>query len=99
MLFLVFGLVMEFPILLVLLSRLGVIKLSVLRRSRRYVFLTIVIFSVVITPGGDPISPTVMSAVMYALYEFTIFFLARNQQLERDDVEPTIDPDDAGAGA
>src|SRR4051812_314917 len=99
MLFLVFGLVMEFPIVLVLLSRLGVIKLSVLRRSRRYVFLAIVIFSVVITPGGDPISPTVMSVVMYALYEFTIFFLARNNRLERDDAEPVLDPDDSGGAA
>jgi sec-independent protein translocase protein TatC len=99
MLFLVFGLVMEFPILLVLLSRLGVIKLSVLRKSRRYVFLGIVIFAVVITPGGDPVSPTVMSAVMYALYEFTIFFLDRNKQLQRDDAQAPTDPDDAGAAA
>jgi sec-independent protein translocase protein TatC len=96
MLFLVFGVVMEFPIVLVLLSRLGVIKLSVLRRSRRYVFLGIVIFAVVITPGGDPISPTVMSAVMYALYEFTIFFLARNQQLARDLTEPEAESEPAG---
>lgn len=79
MLFLVFGLVMEFPIVLVLLARLGVIKPEKLRASRRYVFLGIVIFSVVITPGGDPISPTVMSAVMYVLYEFTIFFLGRSR--------------------
>jgi sec-independent protein translocase protein TatC len=97
MLFLVFGLVMEFPILLVLLSRLGVIKLSVLRKSRRYVFLGIVIFAVVITPGGDPVSPTVMSAVMYALYEFTIFFLDRNKQLQRDETQTPTDPDDAGS--
>jgi sec-independent protein translocase protein TatC len=85
MLFLVFGVTMEFPIVLVLLSRLGVVKLSWLRKSRRYVFLGIVVFSVVITPGGDPISPTVMSLVMYALYEFTIFFLARSHRLDLED--------------
>jgi sec-independent protein translocase protein TatC len=84
MIFIVFGAVMEFPIVLVLLSRLGVIKLSVLKKNRRYVFLGIVIFAVVITPGGDPISPTVMSVVMYALYEFTIFFLTRTGQLDRE---------------
>jgi sec-independent protein translocase protein TatC len=99
MLFLVFGVVMEFPIVLVLLSRLGVIKLSVLRRSRRYVFLAIVVFSVVITPGGDPISPTVMSAVMYALYEFTIFFLGRGNQLDREEAEATVEVSDTDAGA
>lgn len=82
MLFLVFGAVMEFPIVLVLLSKLGVVKPERLRASRRYVLLAIVIFSVVITPGGDPVSPTVMSAVMYVLYEFTIFFLTRMQRAE-----------------
>ena len=80
MLFLVFGAVMEFPIVLVLLSKLGVIKAEKLRASRRYVLLGITIFAVVITPGGDPISPTVMTIVMYVLYEFTIFFLGRTQR-------------------
>jgi len=84
---------------LVLLSRLGVIKLSFLRKQRRYVFLGIVIFAVVITPGGDPISPTVMSAVMYALYEFTIFFLDRNKQLQRDEATANVDDADADAAA
>lgn len=89
MLFLVFGAVMEFPIVLVLLSKLGVIKSEKLRASRRYVFLGIVIFSVVITPGGDPVSPTVMSAVMYVLYEFTIFFLGRTKRADDTEVGST----------
>jgi sec-independent protein translocase protein TatC len=80
--FLVFGAVMEFPILLILLTKLGILNRDRLRSSRRYVLLGIVIFSVVITPGGDPISPTVMSAVMYVLYEFTIFMLGRSSQPE-----------------
>lgn len=84
MLFIVFGVVMEFPIVLVLLSKLGVVKAEKLRASRRYVLLGITIFSVVITPGGDPISPTVMTIVMYVLYEFTIFFLGRTGRKDDD---------------
>jgi sec-independent protein translocase protein TatC len=80
MIFLIFGAVMEFPIVLVVLSRLGIVNRDRLRASRRYVLLGIVIFAVVITPGGDPISPTVMSAVMYLLFEFTIFWLGRGGQ-------------------
>ena len=60
---------MQFPIVLVLLNRLGLLPVARLKASRRYVLLAIVIFAVVVTPGGDPISPLVMSAVMYALYE------------------------------
>jgi len=48
-----------------------------LKGSRRYVILGIVIFAVVVTPGGDPVSPLVMSAVMYGLYELTILVLGR----------------------
>jgi len=80
MIFLIFGAVMEFPIALVLLHKLGIISVDKLRTSRRYVILGIVIFSVIITPGGDPISPMVMSVTMYALFEFTIFLLIRSDR-------------------
>jgi sec-independent protein translocase protein TatC len=79
-LFLAFGLVMQFPIVLVLLSKVGIVNVERLRRGRRYVVLGIVIFAVVVTPGGDPISPIIMSAVMYPLYELTIWLVARGQR-------------------
>lgn len=75
--FLIFGAVMEFPIALVFLAKLGILSVDMLRRSRRMVILGIVVFAVVVTPGGDPISPMVMAGVMYALFEFTIHMLAR----------------------
>jgi sec-independent protein translocase protein TatC len=78
--FLGFGAVMEFPIALVLLAKLGILSVERLRASRRYVLLGIVVFSVVITPGGDPVSPTVMAAVMYLLFELTIVLLGRGRR-------------------
>jgi sec-independent protein translocase protein TatC len=79
--FLGFGVVMQFPILLILLTKLGVLSVARLRASRRYALLIIVIFAVVVTPGGDPVSPLVMSGVMYALYEATIVVLARQERV------------------
>jgi sec-independent protein translocase protein TatC len=81
MIFLLFGLVMEFPIVLVLLAKLGILSIDRLRSSRRMVLLGVVVFAVVATPGGDPISPIVMSGVMYLLYEFTIWMLARGERV------------------
>lgn len=72
MLFLIFGLVMEFPIVLVLLSKVGIVTSKRLAANRRFVFLGIFVFAVVATPGGDPISPAVMGSVMYLLYEASI---------------------------
>ena len=74
-LFLAFGLVMEYPIVLVLLAKVGIITSARLRRSRRVVILAIAIISAVVTPGGDPISPTVLGVTMYLLYEFSIVLI------------------------
>jgi sec-independent protein translocase protein TatC len=70
--FLAFGLTMEFPIILVLLSKVGIITSARLRSSRRYVILGIAVFAAIVTPGGDIISPVVLGLVMYALYELSI---------------------------
>ncbi len=75
--FLAFGLVMEFPILLVGLSRVGIITSERLRASRRYVILGIAIFSAVATPGGDLVSPFALGGTMYVLFELTAFFIKR----------------------
>ena len=74
-LFLAFGLTMEFPIVLVLLSKVGIITSGRLRSSRRFVILGIAIFSAVVTPGGDLVSPTVLGVVMYLLYELSIILV------------------------
>ena len=68
-LMLAFGVVMEFPIVLVALARIGILNYRRLAAQRRFIILGIVIFAVVVTPGGDPISPSLLSAVMYVLFE------------------------------
>jgi sec-independent protein translocase protein TatC len=72
---LAFGLVMEFPIVLIVLSRVGILSYERLARQRRFVLLGIVIFAVVVTPGGDPFSPSILSAVMYVLFEISLFII------------------------
>ncbi|MGZ9276977.1 MAG: twin-arginine translocase subunit TatC [Candidatus Limnocylindrales bacterium] len=76
--FLAFGIVMEFPILLVGLSRVGILTSERLRASRRYVILGIAIFSAVATPGGDLVSPFVLGGTMYLLFELTALFIRRS---------------------
>lgn len=75
--FLAFGLVLEFPILLVGLSRVGILSSDRLATSRRYVILGIAIFAATATPGGDLVSPFVLGGTMYLLFEATILFIRR----------------------
>ena len=76
-LFLAFGVLMEFPILLVGLSRVGIVTSERLRRARRLVVLGIAVFAAVVTPGGDLVSPTVLGVTLYILFEGTIVFIRR----------------------
>ena len=76
--FLAFGLVMEFPILLVGLSMVGIVTSQRLSSMRRMVILGIAIFSAVVTPGGDLVSPFVLGITMYILFELTIIFIRRS---------------------
>lgn len=75
--FLVFGVVMEFPIVLFALARVGILSSARLASSRRIVALVIAIFAAVATPGGDPFSPLVLGGTMYLLFEGTLFFIRR----------------------
>lgn len=77
-LFLAFGIVMEFPILLYGLARVGILSSGRLRSSRRYAILAIAVFAAVATPGGDLVSPGVLGITMYLLYELTILLIRRS---------------------
>jgi sec-independent protein translocase protein TatC len=77
-LFLVFGLVMEFPILLFGLSRVGILTSQRLRQSRRMVVLGVAVFSALATPGGDIVSPVVLGGTMYLLFELTVLAIKRS---------------------
>jgi sec-independent protein translocase protein TatC len=76
-LFLVFGLIMQFPIILYALSRVGIVTSKRLSGARRQAILGITVFAAVITPGGDLVSPIALAVTMYALYEGTIFVIKR----------------------
>ena len=78
--FLAFGLVMQFPIVLVLLSRWASSASSGCGAAGATSFVGIFIFAVVVTPGGDPISPVIMAVVMYPLYELTIWLVGRSDR-------------------
>lgn len=71
-LFLAFGVVMEFPIVLILLSKVGIVTSARLRRSRRYAVLAIAVFALLVTPGGDIVSPAVLMCFLFGLYEASI---------------------------
>jgi sec-independent protein translocase protein TatC len=72
---LAFGLVLEFPIVLIGLSRVGILNYRRIASRRRWALLAIVLFAIVLTPGGDPISPLILSGVMFLLFEGSLLII------------------------
>lgn len=66
------GVIFEMPAIMFLLVRIGVVQIEMLRRTRRYAFVIIVVIAAFITPTGDPYNLLLLALPMYALYELGI---------------------------
>jgi sec-independent protein translocase protein TatC len=66
-----FGFVFELPVIVVFLTRIGVVTPKFLRKSRRFAYLIIVIFGVLISPP-ELISHLSVTVPMVCLYELSI---------------------------
>jgi len=74
-LILIFALAAEYPIVLVFLSRVGIVTSAKLRAWRRGAIVGIVVISTVATPGTDLVSPVILAVTLIILYEFSILLV------------------------
>jgi len=81
------GLAFQFPLVLILLIRIGLLSVSSLRSSRRIVLVILMISAALITPGGDPVSLCILTIPLYFLYEISIL-IGTLIEKKRDAVEP-----------
>mgnify|MGYP001179054029 CR=1 FL=1 len=78
------GIAFQFPLILILLIRIGILSVKKLRESRRLVLVILMVSAALITPGGDPVSLCILTIPLYILYEFAILFgsfVERNKAL------------------
>jgi sec-independent protein translocase protein TatC len=67
-----FGIVFEFPVLVVLLALLDLVELQTLKAYRRYVVVIIFVLAAVLTPSPDPLSMTALAIPVYFMYEASL---------------------------
>ena len=79
------GFFFQFPLVVVILVFLGVLATETLKRVRKMVFVGLMIFSALVSPGGDPISLAVSTGFMYGLYELAILVGLRIERQKRED--------------
>jgi sec-independent protein translocase protein TatC len=75
-----FGVVFEFPLVLLLLSRIGVIDSRFLVERRKWAVLIISVVSAAVTPTPDPLSMLAMMLPLLVLYEISIWVIVTTER-------------------
>lgn len=67
------GIAFEFPLIILILAKIGILSHQTLARSRRYAIVIILIISAVVTPSSDAITMCVMATPLLVMYEACIW--------------------------
>ena len=82
------GVLFQMPLLIMFLSKIGIVSPTFLRKYRRHAFVVILIAAAIITPSTDPFSLTLVTIPLYALFETSVLLSARvYKQREKADAE------------
>ena len=73
------GLSFEFPTVIWLLSRLGILTRAQLRKGRRYAIVAVLVLAAVVTPA-DPLSMFIVATPLYLLYEISILLCSKSPE-------------------
>ncbi|MDR0973286.1 MAG: twin-arginine translocase subunit TatC [Prevotellaceae bacterium] len=82
MLILSMGIAFELPLVTWLLSLMGIVNRTFLRKYRRHALIIIVAVAAIITPTGDPFTLTAVSIPLYLLYELSILMVKKQETEE-----------------
>lgn len=104
-LLLAFGLVFELPVVIMILSALGLVTPRFLAEKRRHAVAGVAVLSALLTPG-DLASTIMMMGPMVILYEISIILsriIHRRRRREREEAEerfrPSVDPPSGAVGS
>ncbi len=85
------GAFFQFPLIVVLLVFIGVLATETLKGARRLVFVALMVFSALVSPGGDPISLSVTTGFMYGLYELAIAIGGRIERKRQAEIDAALE--------
>jgi sec-independent protein translocase protein TatC len=78
------GVLFQMPLLMAVLTRIGVISSRFLKKYRRHAFVVIITAAAIITPSTDPFSLTLVTIPLYALYEASIVLASRIDKAKKE---------------
>ena len=83
---LIFGLSFELPVVVMTMVRIGILNYEIMRNTRSYAILAIVVIAAIITPTPDAFTLLLLAGPMIILYEICIWlaFFYRRKQREKE---------------
>ena len=84
-----FGLAFEFPVVVFVLHKFGIVTLGQLKKARKYVLFGMFVLATLLTPP-DLISQIMLAVPMYILYEISIFVLRFMSRSKEKQDEPAV---------
>lgn len=74
------GIIFQLPVVIFVLSKLGIMTPQFMRKSRRYAVVLILIVASIVTPTADPYTMLIVAFPLFLLYEFSIMISANIQK-------------------
>jgi sec-independent protein translocase protein TatC len=74
------GIIFQLPVVIFILSKLGIMTPQFMRKSRRYAIVLILIVASVVTPTADPYTMLIVAFPLFLLYELSIMISANIQK-------------------
>lgn len=74
------GLMFQLPIVILVLTKGGIVNTAFLRTYRRHALLAIVLAAAILTPSPDMFSQIIVAAPIYGLYELSIILARREEK-------------------
>lgn len=90
------GLAFELPVVMYLLSQIGVVNKQMLRTFRKYAFVVVLILAAFITPTTDPFTMMIVATPIYLLYELSIV-VCKNKPDSDSETEDDAEEEDSQA--
>jgi sec-independent protein translocase protein TatC len=84
------GVVFELPLIIVILSRMGIVNADLLAKYRKFAILGAFVFGAILTPTPDIFNQTILSVPIYLLYEIGILaarLFGRKKKSESTDLK------------
>lgn len=72
------GLMFQLPVILLVLTKIGIITPSFLKKYRRHAVIVLLVIAAIITPSPDMISQIIVAIPLYILYEISIIVTSRS---------------------